>query len=400
MRAQAANGRARRMVLLGRGVTYVDPADADWPTVHLVDGLIAKPTTQTKTQIEDQTTVVLAWLLDNAPSFARAFATRCLAEPPADLRALASAATLRARTWLTLPKLPCSPGGGQMRPGLSLVGDGRSFEVIVENKVGAAPHHYECANGCHPPLIPQQEAYALSWERCPPEEEALVRRVCVLSRDPIQRDDLARLRGSDLLWSDVRAMLGEQLENGSIDGCLRVIAADFCAVLDERVIPQPKPTGTVKGIGKRPIDPARHPVLAWGAELLSELLPVVAERTDGKFSGPILNGNSFYAGGYARVPGSSAPELSLWVWVTEAGRPYSVEGFPDGLWIGRDGLWPSGPLEVLVDAGFQRMTDLAGFSSHRRFFGVDELQDIDSASSVVAVLADELVPTIQRAARA
>jgi hypothetical protein len=372
-------------------MSYLDPHDPEWPAVNLIDGLIAKPTTPTKTQLEDQTTVVLAWLLDQWPAFARTFVARCMGDA-ADV--LDSASVIRARTWISLPKLACSPGGGVMRPDLALAGDGRSFELIIENKVGATPHHYECLSGCHPPQIPQQEAYALAWEECPPTQEARVRRVSVLSRDPVPKVEPAALRGRDLLWTDVRAMLAKAVEDPNLDRGLMTVATDFGAVLDEKVIPQPKPVT----IGKGAVDPARHPVLIWGAEVLGALLPVLAEAVEGRDSGPLLNGNSFYAGGYLRFPAKEAPELSLWFWVTESGRPYSVEGYPAGLWVGRDGSWPTSSLAVLTSAGFLPLKDNAGYSSQRWFRKAEELQAHGTAADAAVLLAGELQPLLARLA--
>jgi hypothetical protein len=373
-------------------VSYIDPASSEWPAVNLIDGLIAKPTTETKSALEDQTTVVLAWLLDRWPALAHRLTTKCFVNDAEALDALAAASRVGARTWLSLPKLPCSPGGGVMRPDLSIAGDARSFELIIENKVDAAPHHYECLNGCHdPPLIPQQDAYALSWGLCPAEHEARVRRVSVLSRDPVERGEVSALRSVDISWLDVRDLIRELLDEASSDGDVGAVASDFLDVLDERVLAQAKPSVA----GAKSIDPIEHPVLIWGAEFLAELLPSLATKLDGRHSGPLLNGKSFYAGGYVRFDALGGQELSIWFCVTEAGRPYSVPGFEDGLWIVRDGPWPAAARESLKASGFAKQVDQAGYGNERIFRPAAELQ---AAAAVVPMLVAELTPSLQQAA--
>jgi hypothetical protein len=279
-----------------------------------------------------------------------------------------------------------------MRPDLALAGNARSFELIIENKVAAAPHDYECLNGCHdPPLIPQQEAYALAWELCPAEGDARVRRVSVLSRDPIERGEASALRGADISWLDVRNLIRELVDEASSDGDVGAVASDFLDVLDERVLAQTKPSVA----GAKSIDSIEHPVLIWGAELLAELLPSLATQLDGRHSGPLLNGRSFYAGGYVRFDALSGQELSLWFCVTEAGRPYSVPGFQDGLWIVRDGSWPAASRETLKTSGFAKQVDQAGYGNERIFqFAVE----LPAAAAVVPMLVDELTPSLRRAA--
>jgi hypothetical protein len=375
-------------------MTYVDPAAPEWPTVSLVDGLVAKPTTETKSQLEDQTTVVLTWLLDRSAAFARAFVTRAFGDDREALEALGSATLIRARTWRALPKLSCSPGAGVMRPDLAIAGDNRTFELIVENKVGASLHPYECTNGCHPPFISQQEAYALAWAGCPEADEAIVRRVSVLTRDPFDRGvDVAPLRGRDLLWKDVRELLSADVENGVDDG-VRAVALEFRDVLDERVLAQPEHAL----VGASSVDQERHPLLYWGADLLEQLLPQLAAGLHGYQSGPRLNGQSLYAGGYVRFPAASGAQLSVWLCVTEDGRPYSVPGFGDGLWVIRDGSWPPSARDLLVGSGFVKRTDLAGYSSERLFRSTSDLDAGEAPASASATLADELVVLLQRAA--
>jgi hypothetical protein len=279
-----------------------------------------------------------------------------------------------------------------MRPDLALAGDARSFELIIKNKVAASPHHYECLNGCHdPPLIPQHEAYALAWELCPAECEARVRRVSVLSRDPVERGGAAPLRGADIAWLEVRNLLRDLLDERSSDGAVGAVASDFLDVLDERVLAQTKPSF----VGEKSVNPVEHPILIWGSELLAELLPSLAVQLDGRHSGPLLNGKSFYAGGYVRFDALSGQELSIWLCVTEAGRPYSVPGFEDGLWVVRDGPWPAASRESLKASGFAKQVDQAGYGNERVFRPAGELQ---ATAAVVPMLVAELTLSLRRAA--
>jgi hypothetical protein len=81
--------------------------------------------------------------------------------------------------------------------------------------------------------------------------------------------------------------------------------------------------------------------------------------------------------------------------VTEAGRPYSVAGFGDGLWIVRYGTWPLSAVESLKASGFEKHVDEAGYGSERMFRPATELQ---AAPSVVHMLVDEVGPILQWAA--
>ncbi len=88
-------------------MSYIDPTSSAWPGVNLIDGLIAKPTTETKSALEDQTTIVLAWLIDRCPALARGLAAKCFENDDEALQALEGASRAGARAWLSLPKLLC-----------------------------------------------------------------------------------------------------------------------------------------------------------------------------------------------------------------------------------------------------------------------------------------------------
>ena len=189
----------------------------------------------------------------------------------------------------------------------------------------------------------------------------------------------------------MRNLLGDLLDEGSSDGAVGAVASDFLDVLDERVLAQTKPSVA----GATSVNPVEHPILIWGSELLAELLPSLAARLDGRHSGPLLNGKSFYAGGYVRFDALSGQELSIWFCVTEAGRPYSVPGFEDGLWVVRDGPWPAASRESLKASGFAKQVDQAGYGNERIFRSATELQ---AAAAAVPMLVDELTPRLRQAA--
>jgi hypothetical protein len=213
----------------------------------------------------------------------------------------------------------------------------------------------------------------------------------VLSRDPVERGNAAALRGADITWVDVRNLLGDLLDEQSSNGAAGAVASDFLDVLDERVLAQTKPSVA----GANSVNPVEHPILMWGSEFLAELLPSIAARLEGRYSGPLLNGKSFYAGGYVRFDALSGQELSIWFCMTESGRPYSVPGLDDGLWIVRDGPWPAGARESLKASGFAKQVDQAGYGNERIFRSAAELQ---AAAAVVPMMVDELTPILRHAA--
>ena len=138
---------------------YVDPAGPAWAAPNLVSGLMASPTTEALAPLERQATIVLAWLLHHSSVFSRALVRCFLAEDDALAAVEAPLERIGARAWGTLRPI-AGVTKKSIYPDLSIAGSGRSFELLVEIKVGAGTHSWDVGDGSK---LSQPDAYLRSW---------------------------------------------------------------------------------------------------------------------------------------------------------------------------------------------------------------------------------------------
>src|SRR4051794_39833808 len=97
---------------------YHDPTQPGRHRPSLVPDLLEVPATATHHQLENQSTTVLAWLIDRSTAVARAVIELFLGEDSVP------DGPIGAATWLSLPK----PGGGALYPDLSVCAADRALQ--------------------------------------------------------------------------------------------------------------------------------------------------------------------------------------------------------------------------------------------------------------------------------
>lgn len=134
----------------------------------LVRDLLGLTATTAHHALEDQATTVLAWLIDRSPVIARSV-LRLFLGPVGDVEG-----TIGAETQVSLPK----PGGGALRPDLSICVSDRAPQLLVEVKVASELAVYSEFDS-----LQQDAVYRHLW-RSPSPADAEVRAVGTLTRWP------------------------------------------------------------------------------------------------------------------------------------------------------------------------------------------------------------------------
>jgi len=329
------------------GHVYVDPTGPR-RRPSLVGGLMDFPTKARLSPVENQLTATLAWLLDRSERFARAFLALYAVGDPELGGAIEKAETVGARGWVTLPQLP---GYGVMYPDLSIVGNARTFELLVEVKVDAAFHEFVIDGAS----VLQPDAYLHAWlDRTAPKSEAKVRRIGTLTRAgdatlEHQREE----RAPDVSWGSVRAALAGLLADGGLDDGVALVAEDFLAVIDARALQHEVV--------------ADQAFLGEGGALVAAVVELVCRERPQVTKGPTVAPQRDYAVGHLRVKHAGSV-LAPWLFVTVAGGRYNAPGAPDSIWLAERADLPFPPWlrNELAQLGVPFVRDNAGFSSYRR----------------------------------
>lgn len=347
---------------------YVDPSKPR-KRPNLVEGLASVPSTQLVQPFENQLTEVLAWLVDRADTFARRFAALFMPDGEA-AEAVRSAAVVGASTQVRLPPLT---GTGSPRPDLSVVGSDRSFELLVEVKVGAGFHDYTVGGE----TLTQTDAYIRAWrEGTVAATEANVRRVGTLSL----QTDLAHApdswRAADVLWEGVTALIAELVGGDGFSPETRAVAADLLDVLRLRVVP----TGPAADLDD---------LLEWGRSLLKLVRPRLAARIKGSSeSGNITRGRDSVSGNLLLMA-PDGTEVRLWLGVTPRGGAYNGFGYDDSLWLAVLSAVPLAWHATLPGGGFERQRDPYGDNFFRVALPVEALRAESDDVDVQAMAALE-----------
>ena len=324
---------------------YVDPRDPHYARPNLVERLMRYPSRRGLTPHENQITEALAWLLDRSPELARSFAGLFFAGDAEALRALDGATTFGTRTQLSMPV----PGGTRhVYPDLSLVGDARSFELLVEVKVDAAPHTFEEKGE----WLSQPDMYVRAWDARPTITQAELRRVATLTRDfAFPRVQGSATRGRDVRWDEVVDVVSSCLEEGMVKPSAVEVAQDFLTVVRTRVLSEGSelpPLAHVEAL----LDEWREVVLDIGRRL-RECLPVEGATKCVR--------KKDYQGTYFWLRTPDGHDVQFWVTALPAGGRYNVRGHPDCLNFrimdGADELTD----ERLLAGGFRYLEDHAGW---------------------------------------
>jgi hypothetical protein len=338
-------------VALPRVPVYHDPQSGDYPHPKLLVDLLARPSKVDLLPLELQLTTILAWLVDRSRPCALEL-LKAFVGPHDDL----AEHPIGARTRVTLPPIP---PGGPLYPDLSIdVGD-QALQLLIEVKVDAAFHTHVLDEA----TTPQPDTYVLAWRRAVESSdhgEAAVRRVGTLSRAPAEAPtpdvnlaDVHTRRAADISWHSVRDLI-DRVARADGFGEHRVVAHEFVNVLGQRVL---HPAGTE----------ISDPVLAWGSELLAELLPTVAARVPGASLGNNVAPQLDYVGRYLRLDFGLETPIQLWVYVSTAAGRYNGGRTEAHLWLSErpDERAASEVRAQLTTAGFSDVTDLAGTALRR-----------------------------------
>lgn len=320
--------------------------------------LLARPSRIDLLPLEVQVTIILAWLLDRSPAFSSRFLGLCI-EDDVDFESK----VIGARTAVSMPAvLP----GGTLHPDLSIDVGERSAQLLLEVKIDAVFHTHAIEEAA----IPQPDAYVYAWRQaCAADEEAeaLKRRVGTLSRTPAEAPrpvaalaDERTFRGADLSWHAIRDLACDVASCGGFGSC-EVVAHDFVAVIDQRVIHGAKME-------------IEEPTLAWAFDLLAEVLPVLVARVPGASLGNSVAPQADYVGRYLRLDFGLEEPIQLWVYVSTAAGRYNGGRMGPNVWLSErpDRRVAPSVRTRLRAAGFSLVTDAAG-TALRRSLAVSQL---------------------------
>ena len=291
---------------------YEDPAGRS--ARSLLWGLMLQPASALQHPLENQLSEVLAFLLDNSAGFARGFLRLCDGDGDGALRvAVERAGSIGARTRISLPA-PAPEGlpkRATLFPDISIEGNKRAFQVIVEVKVDAEPHVTTIAGT----EFLQPDAYAAAWRQINDVEAAKVRRVCTLTRAVTDVLDPTHCRAdawrrAAITWRQVGELIDHILTD-SPDPQLSLILSELRSIIDNIVYHveiDPNEWESVQRTGRAVLD-----------ALVEELTTV---HPDAQPSSTVRT-RSDYVGRYVTVPVNGHP-LRLWLYAVPAGGRYNL----------------------------------------------------------------------------
>ena len=348
---------------------YIDPAGSHYRSPNLISELTRFRSTKAAVPEENQMTAALAWLLDRSQVFAREFASLFI-----DGDVLDGVTRFGTQTQVALPN---PTGKGLLWPDLALAGDARSFELLVEVKVGAEPNEYPEGEQ----VFLQPDMYAKAWRLRPDEAQASVRRVGTLTRGfdfPSTGDEW---RAPDITWREVRDRLRPLIDSDQLEPSVALVARDFSdvigvVVLREPLVP-PAHIDALQAAGRNVLLRIREPL----GTALGATPGRPAKHADGM--GLLLRRQDY----------------ELWIIVTPAGGMYNLFGNGDAVGIRLmspgEKLYPG---ESQVHAGgFRRNRDLTGYRDDRLYVELDTAEgEIDDPASV----GDQIIELTLAALRA
>lgn len=337
---------------------YHDPS-LPYLRPSLIGDLLSIPATKQQHQLENQTTTVLAWLVDQCPAIANAVLRLFLGEhAPSD-------GAVGARTQLSLPK----PNGGVLYPDLSICVSDKALQLLVEVKVDSVMAVYPELGGRSQP-----DAYRLLWEK-PSPGDARVRAVGTLTRDGAEATpDPDALMARDVSWRELRDAIASILEAGGIAAGARSVAESFVVAIDERIAPVP------------PTKEKQDAFFAAHQKLLNAVASNIAHEIPGIGTRKKIRGEAYF-GWRMPLPDPNSAPLFLRLYLSPAGTRLNLPGAPDAL-IAAPERDPDGTLEKRASdaaqaAGFLKTKDLDKYWLHRRVWPVEGL-DAEQAAAEIA----------------
>jgi len=329
-----------------------------------VSDLLGLKATTAHQALEDQSTTVLAWLIDRSPAIARAVIELFLG----DVGDLDYA--IGAETQVSLPK----PGGGALRPDLSICASEHALQLLVEVKVAAEFSFSPEFGG-----LQQDDVYRYLW-RLQTAGGAKIRAVGTLTRNPRirHRVDTGELIARDVSWRELHATLAHVLSTDGVEPDVRLVGYSFVEAIDERIAPKPPTAGELAAFHKR-----------FNALLIDTSTHVATTLGGGT---PKLTTGAGYVGRRIVLIDSGGRTLFLRLHLAAKGSRLAIPGTPDALVVGpeRDAngtlepeAWPG-----VEQAGFSPLKDNDGYMWRRRVWPIDD----DSSSGE---LAEEIARAIR-----
>jgi hypothetical protein len=329
---------------------YQDPETSHRLRPSLVKDLLTTPASVTNHQLENQATIVIAWLVDRSRAVATAILELFLGQAGA-----VGASAMGARTQLSLPK----PGGGYVFPDLSVDVAGRKLQLLVEVKVGSAFHEYELSDGRR---LSQPEFYRHAWWKLPLAGEASTRAVGTLTRQGgATKPDVDAMRARDVTWSELR----DRLRALDADGVLEDSVALVTQSLVEAITAQ---------IAVTPPDPAKYD--AWYERYAEKVALVASALAAAQPGGSTkkISGRE-YRGLRVGLLDRRGRDLFFRVYASPAGSRLNMPGWPDALIVGveRDanGNLEEGAAVAVSEVGFPRLKDIDGWWVHRDMWPIE-----------------------------
>ena len=352
---------------------YREPKRSATEDLGLIVALMRAPTSAAVRPEENQFSEALAWALRRAPGLAREFALLFVAGDAEAEDAIRSASEIGVDTRVTAR----GPSGRMLYPDISLCGPDRSFQLLVEVKLGSGFHMYPQPDG---PTVSQPVIYAMALALDPAGVGADVRRVGTLSRRAEEAPkDVHPLRAQDVPWSAVRDLLRDATPPMDIAG----VFAEVVQAIDTLILPTP------------PSGPEVEALLDWARSLLPGVLRVLAARADGRTNARVIPGQRYpYRGGIVEYTTPQGLDLRMWIYVSPEAAGYSVRGEPDAVYLQPDEGEKGGPnLPATIAQGFRRERDFAGYDVWRFWVPADEVR----AAGPVAAQVDFLTNVFSQA---
>lgn len=343
---------------------YSDPTIPGRVRPSLIGDLIALKATTAHHALEDQSTTVLAWLVDRSPAIARGVLKLFLGESGAVPGAIGAA------TQVSLPK----PNGGALRPDLSICAADRTLQLLIEVKVASD-------FGTHAEFDDrrQDDTYRHLWGQ-PAVSDAKLRAVGTLTRDPqdAKSVDLDRHIARDVSWRELRDVIAGLLHADEVAADVALVAQSFVDAIDHRIAPKPPTADELRSF------------LRDHESLLDTTSRLVAEGLATSHAVRKISGTGF-AGRRIQLQDQAGESLAIRLYLAAAGSRLAIPGASDALVVGpergTDGFMEPEAHAALEAAGFPRLKDIEGWAWRRRVWPLDHLSDATQ-------IADEIVPAL------
>ena len=341
---------------------YHDP-ELPYLRPSLIGDLLAVPATKEQHQLENQTTTVLAWLVDRCPAIGRSVLRLFLGDQTA------VDGKIGARTQLSLAK----PNGGVLYPDLSICVSGQARQLLVEVKVDSVMAEYPEFDGALQP-----DVYRVLW-KTPAPGDAHARAVGTLTRTggPAEPDP-DQLVVRDVSWRELRDAIDATLKSGEADPSARTVAESFVAAIDERIAPAPLTNA------------AQQAFFAEHSPLLNAVASGIANVIKGTGPRRKIRGEAYF-GWRIPLPDPTGQPLFLRLYLSPAGTRLNLPGAPDALIAAperdADGTLEKPASDAAQAAGFLKTKDFDKYWLHRRVWPLEALVAEAAAHEIVDGLA-------------